>query len=119
MTYEMKTDLSAEETAAFGSCTDFALLKRYGEGEDAEVRRITYPEAASVSVAVGGAAVGGWTLEPGGIVRFDQAPGAGVVTAGFLFDVPVRFAEDHLAASLGGFRSGQIPAIPLVEVRSD
>ena len=75
------------------------------------------PETASVVVAVDGAAADGWTLEEGGLVRFSSAPVAGLVTAGFRFDVPVRFGEDVLSASLGSFRAGEIPSIPLVEVR--
>ena len=58
-------------------------------------RRITRPVAGSVSVAVGGVATAAFAVEPGGLVVLDAAPAAGaVVTAGFAFDVPVRFAED-------------------------
>ncbi|EMD82486.1 DUF2460 domain-containing protein [Pacificimonas flava] len=105
---------------ADGLRTDFPLLKRYGESADAEVRRITRPDAASLRIAVGGEPrAAGWSLRPGGVVRFDEAPTAGGVTAGFHFDVPVRFAEDRLTASLGGWRAGEIPSIPLIEVRED
>lgn len=59
-------------------------------------------------------------LADGGAVEFDEAPGVGaVVTAGFRFDVPVRFAEDRLELSLTAFRAGEVPSIPLVEVRED
>lgn len=104
-----------------GVRTDFALVKRYGEGGDAEVRRVTRPETGTVRVAVGGAEVaGGWSLESGGTVRFDAPPADGQqVEAGYAFDVPVRFAEDRLDVSLGAWRSGEVPAIPLVEVRED
>ena len=40
------------------------------------------------------------------------------VTAGFLFDVPVRFDTDKLEISLSGFEHGAIPNIPIVEVRT-
>jgi uncharacterized protein (TIGR02217 family) len=40
-----------------------------------------------------------------------------VVTAGFEFDVPVRFDTDRLEINLQGFRHGAIPHIPIVEVR--
>jgi uncharacterized protein (TIGR02217 family) len=43
-------------------------------------------------------------------------PGA-VVTAGFRFDVPVRFDTDRLDIDLSAFTAGEIPAIPLVEIR--
>lgn len=44
------------------------------------------------------------------------APGA-VITAGFAFDVPVRFDTDRLEINLQGFRHGAIPNIPLIEIR--
>jgi uncharacterized protein (TIGR02217 family) len=39
------------------------------------------------------------------------------VTAGFAFDVPVRFDTDRLEISLTGFQHGAIPNIPVMEVR--
>ena len=39
------------------------------------------------------------------------------VTAGFVFDVPVRFDTDKLEVSLSGFRHGAIQSIPIVEIR--
>lgn len=98
--------------------TGFALVKRYGEGPDAEVRTITRPVAASVLVSVGGVAVSsGWTLE-GGIVTFAVAPVSGAeVRAGYWFDVPVRFAGDVLDVSLATFLAGDVPNVGLVEVR--
>ncbi len=46
-----------------------------------------------------------------------HAPAAGAaVTAGFLFDVPVRFDTDHLSIDLSAFRAGEIPSIPLIEI---
>ena len=45
-------------------------------------------------------------------------PATGIaVSAGFLFDVPVRFDTDKLDINLSGFASGAIPSIPLVEFR--
>jgi uncharacterized protein (TIGR02217 family) len=45
-------------------------------------------------------------------------PGVGVaVTAGFVFDVPVRFDTDYLEVDLSAFAAGVIPKIPLVEIR--
>ena len=40
-----------------------------------------------------------------------------VVTAGFEFDVPVRFDTERLEVSLTAFKAGQIPSIPLIEVQ--
>ena len=67
---------------------------------------------------VGGVAVQGFSVEAGGFVVLDQAPGAGVaVRAGFRFDVPVRFAEDRLRVSRATFGAGEAASVPLVEVR--
>ena len=96
----------------------FALLKTYGTGEQ---RRITRPVSGSVRVALDGTElVSGWTLEGKGVVRFSTPPAAGtVVSAGFLFDTPVRFAEDRIEVSRATFRAGEAPSIPLIEVRED
>ncbi|MCG2839755.1 DUF2460 domain-containing protein [Sandaracinobacter sp. RS1-74] len=102
-----------------GTSMRFQLVKRYGEPEDAEVRRITRPVGASVRVSVGGVErTQGWALQPGGVLLFEVPPAAGAaVRAGFRFDVPVRFAADRLDVSLSGVRSGEVPSVPLVEVR--
>jgi uncharacterized protein (TIGR02217 family) len=102
-----------------GVRTAFALVKRYGAGADAEVRRITRPVAASVQVKVAGAVVpSGWTLGAGGTVVFDVAPASGAaVTASFTFDVPVRFAEDRLEANAARWLAGEVASVGLVEVR--
>ncbi|MFN3370452.1 MAG: TIGR02217 family protein [Sphingomonadaceae bacterium] len=104
-----------------GLTLSFPLVKRYGEGPDAEVRRITRPVPGSVQVAVGGVVqAAGWRIEAGGILRFDQPPPEGAaVTAGFVFDVPVRFASDRLEVSIRGFRAGEPVSAPLIEVRED
>lgn len=101
-----------------GERTRFDLIKRYGAGEDAEERRITRPVAGSVHVALDGVAADeGWQVS-GGSILFDLPPAAGAeVTAGFLFDVPVRFESDRL--DIAGHRpeAGDIPHVPLIEVR--
>ncbi len=101
-----------------GERTAFQLVKQYGEGETVELRPIEAPVAGTVRVAVGGAETTVFVLDDAtGIVTLDDPPGEGVaVTAGFEFDVPVRFDTDRLEASLAGFRAGQIPNIPLVEI---
>jgi uncharacterized protein (TIGR02217 family) len=38
------------------------------------------------------------------------------VTAGYEFDVPVRFDMEQLSISLAAFTAGHIPSIPLIEV---
>ncbi|WP_324262146.1 DUF2460 domain-containing protein [Altererythrobacter sp. H2] len=101
-----------------GLTATFALVKRYGEGPEAQVRRITRPRAGTVSLSINGSAAQGWTLEPGGVIVFAEAPPTGAeVRAGYLFDVPVRFAEDRLDVSGAAFAAGEAPSVPLVEVR--
>ncbi|HZF95767.1 MAG TPA: DUF2460 domain-containing protein [Allosphingosinicella sp.] len=98
-----------------GVRTEFPLVKLYGDQE----RRITRPVAGTVRVSVGGAErAGGWMLEAGGVVAFEDAPAPGeAVRAGFRFDVPVRFADDRLGFSLATFRAGEVPSVPLVEIK--
>lgn len=99
-----------------GARVRYDLAKHYGTGEE---RRITRPVAGSVRVAVDGVEQStAWTLEDGGIVLFDEPPAAGaIVTAGFLFDVPVRFAEDRLEVNRATFLAGDAPSVPLIEIR--
>ncbi|NBC37696.1 TIGR02217 family protein [Novosphingobium sp. FSY-8] len=106
-----------------GIATSFALIKRYGEStmavEDMQRRRITRPRAASLLVSVGGSAVtSGWTLGDGGIIHFATPPASGAqVRAGFLFDVPVRFEQDKLDVAGVTFLAGEVPNVPVVEIR--
>ena len=98
-----------------GATRRFALVKRYGS---APARRITRPVAGSVSVKVAGLATSAFVVEAGGLVLLDAAPAAGtVVTAAFLFDVPVRFADDRLAVNRATYLAGEAASVPLVEVR--
>ena len=100
-----------------GLAARFRLCKRYG-GLEPQVRPITRPRADSVLVAVGGELSAGWVLEPGGWIVFEAAPAAGAeIRAGFLFDVPVRFASDRIDVTGAAFAAGEAPSVPLVEVR--
>ena len=106
--------------AGDGVRSRFALVKRYGSDADQQVRRITRPQASSLLVSSNAAPVSGWTLEPGGVISFAQAPANGaVIRAGFLFDVPVRFAEDRLEIAGANFAAGDAPSVPIVELRED
>ena len=101
-----------------GATTRFPLVKLYGAASDGEVRVITRPVAISLLVAVGGVATSAWSLDASGAIAFATPPAAGAsVTAGFLFDVPVRFAEDKLTVDVNNFLAGEVPSVPLVEVR--
>ena len=107
-----------------GATTTFQLAKTYGGVDAPWVRTIVKPVVGTVLVAVDGtpASEGGdWTVDPAtGVVTFEAGAIPGVdapVTAGYAFDVPVRFDTDRLEISLSGFQAGEIPVIPLVEIR--
>lgn len=102
--------------------TGFALAKTYAPGAYAFRRVIAKPVAGSVRVAVDGAEMADgpdFSVDPAtGIVAFAAAPAAGAaVTAGFEFDVPVRFGADVIEVNVAAFEAGEIPPIPVVEVR--
>lgn len=106
-----------------GVTTAFQLTKTYGAGADAYQRPITRPIQGSVRIAVDGTErTSGFTVDHGtGVVSFSlaQKPANGaVVTAGFEFHVPVRFDIERLSISLTAFKAGQIPTIPLIEVKA-
>ena len=102
-----------------GVRTEFPLQRYYGEGEEAQVRRITRPVTGSIRVAVNGVELSsGWSHAGLGVIAFDEAPAPGtLLTAGFRFDVPVRFAEDRLDVNRATFAAGEAPSVPLVEIR--
>ena len=53
-----------------------------------------------------------------GLVTFLTAPGTGqAITAGFEFDVAVRFGTDQIQASVATFQAGDMPSVPVVELR--
>ena len=102
-----------------GTTTAFQLTKRYGVNFDPYLRPITKPVGGSVKVAVSGVELtSGFTVNAlTGIVTVTVAPAVdAVVTAGFLFDVPVRFDIDRLDIELSSFDAAEAPSIPLIEV---
>ena len=101
-----------------GLTADFPLVKNYGSLDDPQIRPITRPRAGSILVSVDGMLETGWTLGAGGMVSFAAAPAEGAaIRAGFLFDVPVRFAEDRLDVTGAAFAAGEAPSVPLIEIR--
>ena len=104
-----------------GVRVSLALTKQYGANFDPYLRPITKPVAGSVVVAVAGASLAAADFSVDlltGLVTLDAAPAPGAaVTAGFLFDVPVRFDIDRLDVELTSFDAAEVPAIPLIEVR--
>ena len=103
-----------------GTTTAFQLVKRYASGSQTWVRTITKPVDGTVRVALDGAEqLVGWSVDTTtGVVTFDSAPAGSVtITAGFAFDVPVRFDTDALDVTLDLERLGSITSIPLLEIR--
>ena len=99
-------------------------MKSYGSGLSNYTRPIAKPVAGTVRVAVNGAEkVAGvnFALDATlGVVTFlaGHLPAVGAsVTAGFQFDVPVRFDSDFLEVNLTAFEAGEIPRIPILEIR--
>ncbi|WP_018389880.1 DUF2460 domain-containing protein [Ancylobacter sp. FA202] len=107
-----------------GAQSQFALAKTYGGAHAPYRRPIAKPVAGSVRVAVNGvervagthftldASSGTLTFLPGHVPAVSVS-----VTAGFLFDVPVRFDTDFLEVNLTAFEAGAIPRIPILEIR--
>ncbi|MBU9696264.1 DUF2460 domain-containing protein [Rhodobacteraceae bacterium HSP-20] len=105
-----------------GETREFALAKTYDPDGNAYRRPILKPVAGTVLVALSGdpqVETVDYTLDTAaGVVRFALAPDLGtVITAGFEFDVPVRFDTDRIAVSVASFQAGEVPSVPVVEVR--
>ncbi len=110
------TMLDQELGGGDGLLSRFPLIKTYGA--DGQVRKITRPQESTASVAVNGVAATGWSLTEGGIVQFETAPAAGaVITAGYRFDVPVRFADDRIEVARATFGAGDMPSVSLIEIK--
>jgi uncharacterized protein (TIGR02217 family) len=104
-----------------GAATQFQLAKRYTSGAQSWTRAITKPVAGTVAIALNSTPqASGWSVSTTtGLITFVTAPAAGVaITAGFEFDVPVRFDTDALDVTLDFERLGSITSIPLVEIRT-
>ncbi len=98
--------------------TRFQLTKRYESGGAFADRTIRKPVAGSVVAAVDGAATVAFVVDTvTGIVTFDAPPANGaVLTAGFAFDVPVRFDIDRLEMALLGREAVRVLRAPVVEI---
>ena len=105
-----------------GANLDFQLIKTYNvlSGPEPYVRTITRPVAATLVIKVNDIVNANWTLGALGLVSFTggNAPGNGLsVKASFEFDVPVRFDVDEFGITLEVFNAGEIPELPVAELR--
>lgn len=105
-----------------GAQLQFQLSKTYRSGPYSYVRPITKPVAGSVRVGLAQdemrEGVDYEVDSTTGQIRFAHPPAEGVsVTAGFEFDVPVRFDTDRIQTSVASFQAGDVPTVPVVELR--
>jgi uncharacterized protein (TIGR02217 family) len=107
-----------------GTTSSFQLVKTYGSLHAPWTRTISKPVTGTILVAVAGvpqpAGVAFLADPASGRITFQEGhvPAVGAeITAGFEFDVPVRFDTDKLEIDVKGFAHGAIPSIPIVEVR--
>ncbi|RPE71296.1 uncharacterized protein (TIGR02217 family) [Pacificibacter maritimus] len=113
-----------DQTIAYGDgeTSVFALNKSYSSGEITYVRPITKPVLGTVNIGLQGVELQesiDWTVDTAtGLVTFSVPPEEGIlISAGFEFDVPVRFDTDRIATSVSSFQAGEVPNVPIVEVR--
>jgi len=102
--------------------TDFQLCKNYISGDAAYCRAVSKPVLHTVLVGIEGVEVFegkhfNCDYATGILMFYEAPPEAARVTAGFYFDVPVRFDSDRLEMSVASFRAGEIPNVPVLEVR--
>lgn len=105
-----------------GVKTVYQLQKTYISGLQTYVRPIRKPVSGTIVIAV----AGDQKIESlefsvdlaAGEITFVLPPDLGTrVTAGFEFDVPVRFDTDAIRTSVASFQAGEVPAVPVVEIR--
>ena len=105
-----------------GSRSEYQLVKAYRSGGHSYARPVTKPVEGTVRVGIAQD-----ELQEGvdyevdtstGMVQFAHAPDPDMpVLAGYEFDVPVRFDTDRILVSVASFQAGQVPNVPVIEVR--
>lgn len=113
-----------------GGTVEFQLTKTYTVGAQTYVRPINFPIVTSVLIGVDGVApelaspvesppLSATVTREGGLVTFSYPPPVGaVLTAGFLFDLQVRFeSDDTFRGIMRTFSVSGFADIPLQEVR--
>ncbi|WP_108484066.1 DUF2460 domain-containing protein [Oceaniglobus ichthyenteri] len=105
-----------------GQSAEFQLSKTYQAGANPYLRPVVKPVAGTVTLGMEGdllrEAVHFDLDVTTGKVTLYNVPAAGVeITAGFEFDVPVRFDTDLIQVSVASFKAGNVPNVPVIEVR--
>jgi len=119
-----ETVAHGDQTIGYGDgvTTEFQLTKTYRSGDESYTRNIEKPVSGTVLVSLAGDPQSeGVHFEVDltrGVLIFERAPDEGRdITAGFEYDVPVRFDADRIHTSAANFQAGEVPNIPVVEVR--
>jgi uncharacterized protein (TIGR02217 family) len=103
-----------------GETRKYSLSKNYSDEVSNYERRITKPLPQSAKIALNGIEVPSSEFDlngqTGDVVFAVAPPPESIITAGFEFDVPVRFDTDQLDVSLEAFGAGQVINIPLIEI---
>ncbi len=105
-----------------GQTVVFQLLKSYRSGGHSYARPIAKPVMGTVRVGVEQDALReavDYTLDAAtGRITLTHPPAEGqVISAGFEFDVPVRFDTTSIQTSVASVQAGDVPNVPVVEVR--
>ncbi|QFT73253.1 MULTISPECIES: DUF2460 domain-containing protein [unclassified Ruegeria] len=105
-----------------GTRTEFQLIKTYQSGGVSYARPIVKPVLGTVRLGLDQDEVREGVdfdvdLTTGRVTFADPPPEEVDITAGFEFDVPVRFDTDKIQTSVASFQAGDVPNVPVVEVR--
>lgn len=105
-----------------GTRTVFPLIKTYSSGNEHHARMITKPVAGTVRLGLQGDELAEgvhFTVDTSkGLVTLASPPATDErISAGFEFDVPVRFDTDRIQVSVASFQAGDVPNVSVVEVR--
>ena len=105
-----------------GETKTFQLCKSYSSGAHNYTRPIMKPVLGTVRIGIQGDPLVEsvhYTIDYNtGIITFTVSPEEEAeVSAGFEFDVPVRFDTDRIQTSVASFQAGDVPSVPIVEVR--
>lgn len=107
---------------ADGHRSEFQLIKTYRSGGFSYARPILKPVAGTVRIGIEQdemrEAVDFDVDLTTGRITFRHPPAESMeIKAGFEFDVPVRFDTDRIQTSVASFQAGEVPNVPVVEVR--
>lgn len=105
-----------------GVTADFQVCKTYRSGDQTYTRPVRKLVRGTVRVGIRHDLLVEtihYTVDyDQGVIQFIEIPDEGVeITAGFEFDVPVRFDTDRIQTSVASFQAGDVPNVPIVEVR--